>query len=83
MELFTRISSNIGDVVLDPFCGSGTVPSVAKRLRRKYVGIEIDAHHHDTSVRRVNDTQSQRMIREFFPRKKKIDQFFSKPKDRS
>ena len=35
-------SSNPGDVVLDPFLGVGTTSVVAKKLRRAYVGIEID-----------------------------------------
>lgn len=35
-------SSNPGDVVLDPFLGSGTTSVVAKKLGRHYVGIEID-----------------------------------------
>jgi len=35
-------SSNPGEVILDPFAGSGTTAVVAKKLGRKYVGIEID-----------------------------------------
>lgn len=33
-------SSNQGDVILDPFLGSGTVSVVAKKLKRHYIGIE-------------------------------------------
>ncbi|WP_408873021.1 site-specific DNA-methyltransferase [Gluconobacter roseus] len=33
-------STNANDVVLDPFCGSGTTPAMAKRLGRHYIAIE-------------------------------------------
>ncbi len=35
-------ASNAGDVVLDPFFGSGTTGAVAKRLRRSFIGLERD-----------------------------------------
>jgi site-specific DNA-methyltransferase (adenine-specific) len=36
------VSSNPGEVVFDPFLGSGTTSVVAKKLGRQYVGVEID-----------------------------------------
>ncbi len=36
-----RASSNEGDLVLDPFTGSGTTLSVAKKLGRDWVGFEL------------------------------------------
>ncbi len=38
-------SSNAGDIVLDPFLGSGTTSVVAKKLSRKYIGIEIEPQY--------------------------------------
>ena len=36
-----RVSSNPGDLVLDPFAGSGTTLTVARKLGRSYLGIEL------------------------------------------
>ncbi len=36
-------SSRPDDLVLDPFCGTGTTGAVAKRLGRRFIGIERDA----------------------------------------
>jgi len=47
-KLLARIilaSSNTGDVIFDPFLGSGTSSVVAKKLGRKYVGVEIDTDY--------------------------------------
>ena len=42
LDIIIRASSNQRDVVLDPFCGSGTACVVAERLGRQWVGIEQD-----------------------------------------
>jgi DNA modification methylase len=41
LERVIRASSNPGDVVLDPFCGSGTTLAVAKRLGRQWIGMDV------------------------------------------
>ena len=41
LERIIRVSSNPGDLVLDPFAGSGTTLAAAKRLGRRYLGIEL------------------------------------------
>lgn len=51
-------SSNEGDVVLDPFLGSGTTSVVAKKLNRKYIGIELDKGFAALAQKRL-DTESK------------------------
>ena len=41
LERIIASSSNEGDVVLDPFCGCGTTVTVAERLGRRWIGIDI------------------------------------------
>ncbi len=42
MERLVKASSNPGDLVFDPFCGSGTVPVVCERQGRRFVACEIN-----------------------------------------
>src|SRR6266516_3055971 len=51
-------SSQPGDVVLDPFFGSGTTGAVAKKLHRRWVGIERDEHYIDIARERIGAIQS-------------------------
>lgn len=46
-------SSNPGDVILDPFFGSGTTGAVAKRLGRHYIGIERDPAYIKVALERI------------------------------
>jgi site-specific DNA-methyltransferase (adenine-specific) len=41
LERILKSSSNEGDTVLDPFCGCGTAISVAQKLNRRWIGIDI------------------------------------------
>lgn len=53
LERVVLSSSNRGDLVLDPFSGSGTTAAVAHRLGRRYVGIERDAAYVQLSRTRI------------------------------
>ena len=47
-------ASRPGDVVLDPFCGTGTSGAVARRLRRNFVGIERQAEYAAAAQARID-----------------------------
>ena len=50
-------SSNPGDIVLDPFFGSGTTGAVAKRLGRNWIGIERDKKYINVAQKRIDAIQ--------------------------
>jgi DNA modification methylase len=41
LERIIKTSSNEGDIVMDPFCGCGTAISVAEKLHRRWIGIDV------------------------------------------
>lgn len=53
VELCVLSGSNRGDTVLDPFLGSGTVGEVSVRLKREFVGIELNAEYVELAERRL------------------------------
>jgi site-specific DNA-methyltransferase (adenine-specific) len=55
-------SSNPGEVVLDPFLGSGTTSVVAKKLGRRYVGIEIDETYCCLAEKRLEMVETDNSI---------------------
>ena len=56
MERIIQLSSNEGDVVLDPFCGCGTTITVAERLKRRWIGIDITHLAIALIKKRMHDT---------------------------
>jgi len=55
MERIIESSSNEGDVILDPFVGSGSTCVAAKKLKRHYIGIEQDKKYCEIAERRLNE----------------------------
>lgn len=53
-----RISSDPGDVVLDPFAGSGTTLVVAKKLARRFVGTELSEEYAERVRERLENTRA-------------------------
>jgi site-specific DNA-methyltransferase (adenine-specific) len=60
LERIVSVSSNEGDLVLDPFCGCGTTVEAAETLGRKWIGIDVAAR----AIEMVKD----RLDRKFAPR---------------
>ena len=56
LERIIKTSSNIGDIVLDPFSGSFTTSSVANSLGRKSIGIDMNEDFFEIGLRRTNIT---------------------------
>jgi site-specific DNA-methyltransferase (adenine-specific) len=59
MRDLVALFTNVGDVVLDPFMGSGSTGVAAVRLGRGFIGIEQDAGHFDTCCRRISVALAQ------------------------
>ncbi len=54
--------SNKGDLVFDPFLGSGTSSVVAKKLDRKFVGIELDRFYACIAEKRLEEAEKNKSI---------------------
>lgn len=56
LERIIKASSNEGDVILDAYCGCGTTVSVAQRLNRKWIGIDITYQSISLILKRLEDS---------------------------
>lgn len=59
IEIFIRLHSNKGDLVLDPFCGCGSTCVAAKKNNRDYLGIEIEDKYVSLSKQRLSEINSK------------------------
>ncbi len=65
LERIILIGSKEGDVILDPFMGSGTTGVVAKRLNRNFIGIEIDEKYYNIAKNRIESTPIENNLVKF------------------
>ena len=79
LERIIQASSNINEIVLDPFVGSGTTCRVAKILKRKWIGIDINPDYIAMSQKRIDSTFEQ--FDSFDPRIERVPKDL--PKDKS
>ena len=55
LERIILASSNKGDIVLDPFLGSGTTAVMAKKMNRKWIGIETENEYIKIAEKRIKE----------------------------
>ncbi|MDR2008003.1 MAG: site-specific DNA-methyltransferase [Alphaproteobacteria bacterium] len=68
MELLIELTTKPNQIVLDPFCGSGTTLLAAKNLDRKFIGIEKEKEYYDIASSRIisKDSISNNIQNELF-----------------
>jgi len=54
LALFIKASSDVGEIVLDPFMGSGSTGVACIKTGRKFIGIELNQNYFSTAVKRIN-----------------------------
>lgn len=52
-ENIIEVHSNEGDLIFDPFCGSGTTAVACKNTNRKFIGSEIDKNYFEKAMKRL------------------------------
>jgi DNA modification methylase len=65
LERIIAVSSNKGDLVLDPFCGCGTTIEAAETLERKWIGIDIAIRAIEIVKDRLDDEFKKRVWKEY------------------
>lgn len=58
VERIIKVGSNPGDLILDPFMGSGTTAVVAKRLGREFVGYELEKDYIKIAIERLKNEET-------------------------
>lgn len=62
MSYLITLGSRPGDVVLDPFLGSGTTALAAKLLNRDYIGIELEREYAEIAQARIKTIEKQQKL---------------------
>lgn len=56
---FIKLLSNKGDLIVDPFMGSGTTGVVSKSLGRDFIGIELEKEYFNIATQRIEDLDNE------------------------
>jgi len=65
VQKILKMLSKQNDVILDPFLGSGTTCVVAKKLRRRWIGIEMNPEYIDIAQKRLSELMFYKPLEKF------------------
>ena len=68
MERIIKLTTNVGDIIFDPFCGAGTTAIAAKMTGRHFVTIDIDKKYVDVAKRNLKMMQPTLTGNYYLPR---------------
>jgi len=74
IEHLIRLFTDEGDMIIDPYMGSGTTGVAAINSQREFIGIEIDSEYFDMAKQRIH--RQQQLIKNKTFREEKIKKFF-------
>jgi len=63
IERIIKVASNEGDIILDPFIGSGTTSRVAKDLKRNYIGYDTNKVYIDITEKRLKQPIQRKKLK--------------------
>lgn len=58
IERLILMSTDAGDIVVDPFCGGGSAAVAAKQMGRRYIGAEIDRHYQGVAQEKLDQARA-------------------------
>lgn len=62
VEKFIKVGSKEGDLIFDPFLGSGTTGVAARMLKRNFIGCEIDKKYFEIAESRINGVEIKKEL---------------------
>ena len=61
LERLILMTTDEDDIVLDPFIGTGTTAVAAKKMGRKYIGIEVDANYVNIAKKNIREVKENKV----------------------